>query len=157
MKRDPGFRAGKLLRFAVDPGLNGYDAQRGWAFYRDLRQRLVALPGVNSVGGADFGPFGHGRRGLNITVEGYRAAEDEEVGASIDGATPEYFRTMAIPLVAGREFTDRDAAGAPKVVIVNEAFVKRYSRGQNAIGKRLAFGAGDVKPDREIVSIARDS
>jgi predicted permease len=157
MTRDPGFRAEKLLRFAVDPGLNGYDAQRGWAFYRDLRQRLAALPGVSSVGGADFGPFGHGRRGLNITVEGYRAAEEEEVGASIDGASPDYFRTMAIPLIAGREFTERDAAGAPKVVIVNAAFVKRYSRGQNALGKRLAFGSGDVKPDREIVGIARDS
>jgi len=157
MTRDPGFRAEKLLRFVVDPGLNGYDAQRGWAFYRDLRRRLAALPGVSTVGGADFGPFGHGRRGLNITIEGYRAAEEEEVGASIDGATPDYFRTMAIPLIAGREFTERDAAGAPKVVIVNEAFVKRYSRGQDAIGKRLAFGAGDVKPDREIVGIARDS
>ena len=157
MTENPGFRAAKLLKFAVDPGLNGYDTQRGWAFYREMQQRLAALPEVRSVGGAVLGPFGHGRRSGNITVEGYRAKEDEYVGASQDALGADYFRTMGIPVIAGREFTDRDGAGTAKVAIVNQEFVKRYAKGGNLIGRHLGFGSGDkVQLDREIVGIVRD-
>jgi putative ABC transport system permease protein len=158
MTEDPGFRTDKLLRFSVDPSLNGYDLPRGRVFFNELQQRLAALPGVRSVGGAFLGPFGHGRRGGNITVEGYRTKEDEYVGASEDALTPDYFRTMGTPLLAGREFTEGDRAGAPKVAIINQAFAKRYSNAGNLLRKHLAFGAGDkVKLDWEIVGIARDT
>jgi predicted permease len=155
--QNPGFHAEKLLTFSVDPSLNGYDATRGFSFYRDLQQRLSAMPGVRAVGAATMGPFGNSNRSGNITIEGYRAKEDEEVGAQQDGLAPDYFRTMGIPLVAGREFSDRDITGAPKVAVVNEAFVKRYAAAGNLLGKHLAFGGGDkIKLDREIVGIARD-
>jgi predicted permease len=158
MTVDPGFHAEKLLRFAVDPSLNGYDAARGWAFYRELQQRLTLLPGVRAVGSASAGPFGGSERGSNITVEGYQAKEDEDVGASRDGVSPDYFRTIGVPLVEGREFTERDGTGAPKVAVVNETFVKKYFAGRNAMGMHLAFGGGDkVVLDREIVGVARDS
>ncbi len=154
---NPGFHAEKLLTFSVDPSLNGYDATRGFNFYRELQQRLSAMRGVLAVGAATMGPFGHGNRSGNITIEGYRAKEDEDVGAQQDGLAPDYFRTLGIPLLAGREFGDRDTAGAPKVAMVNEAFVKRYAAAGNLLGKHLAFGGGDkIKPDREIVGIARD-
>jgi predicted permease len=158
MNEDPGFRTEKLLRFSVDPSLNGYDIARGRVFYRELQQRLAALPGVRSVGGAFLGPFGSGRRGGNITVEGYRAKEDEYVGASQDALTPDYFRTMGTSMIAGREFTERDSAGAPKVAIVNQAFAKRYASAGSLLGKHLAFSGGDkVKLEWEIVGIVRDS
>ena len=158
MTYDPGFRRENLLRFSIDASLNGYEAQRGWALYHEVRERLAALPGVRSAGGANLGPFGHNNRGGNITVEGYQPKPDEYVGAAQDGLTPDYFRTMGIRLLAGREFTDRDAAGAPKVVMVNEAFVQRYAGGSNLIGRHLAFGAGNrIVLDREIVGIVRDS
>jgi predicted permease len=158
MTDDPGFHAEKLLMFSVDPSLNGYEAARGWAFYHDLKQRLAVAPGVRSVGSASYGPFGHSNRGGNITVEGYHAKEDEYVGAQEDGLSPDYFRTMGIALIAGREFNDRDGTGTPKVVIVNETFMKRYSGGGNMLGKHMAFGGGiSIKLDCEIVGIARDS
>ena len=158
MTEDPGFRTEKLLRFSVDPGLNGYDIGRGRAFFTELQLRMAALPAVRSVGGANIGPFGHGRQSNNITVEGYRAKQDEEVGASVDAFTPGYFRTMGIPLLAGREFTERDTAGAPKVATVNQAFAKRYASAGNLLGKHLAFGGGDkVKLEWEIVGVVRDS
>ena len=158
MTSDLGFRTEKLLRFSVDPSLNGYDMARGIAFYRELQQRLAAVPGVRSVGGAFLGPFGQGRRAGNITLEGYRAKEDEYVGASQDALTPDYFRTMGTPLIAGHEFTERDGAGAPKVAIVNQAFAKQYAKAGNLLGKHLAFGGGDkIQLDREIVGIVRDS
>ncbi len=156
MTEDPGFHAENLLRFSVEPGLNGYDLARGLAFYHELQQRLAVLPGVRSAGATNMGPFGSGSDGTNITVEGYRATEDEDMTASKDGAGPNYFHTMGIPLIAGREFTERDGAAAPKVVIVNEALTKRFARAGNLLGKHLAFGAGNHLEFREIVGIVRD-
>jgi predicted permease len=158
MTEDPGFRAERLLRFSVDPSLSGYDIARSHAFYRDLQQRLAAVSRVRSVGAARSGPFGHSLRSGNITVEGYRAKEDEGVGASREELTADYFRTMGIPVIAGREFTERDVAGAPKVAIVNQAFAKRFVNVGNLLGKHIAFSSGDnVKLDWEIVGIVRDS
>ena len=156
MTQDPGFHTENLLRFSLDPALNGYDLGRGMAFYRELQQRLAVLPGVRSVGATNRGPFGNGRRSSNITVEGYKAGDDEDMDASRDGASSDYFHTMGIPVVAGREFTDRDGAGAPKVVVVNEAFQKRFARAGNLLGKHLAFGSGNHLEFREIVGIVRD-
>ena len=158
MRLDPGFHAENLLRFGIDPKLNGYDATRGWAFYGELQQRLALLPGVRSVANAAMGPFGHGARGGNITIEGYKPGEDEYVGALQDDVSRDYFHTLGIPLVAGREFTERDTTGAPKVVVVNEVFVKKYCKGENAVGKHMAFGGGNrVVLDREIVGVVRNS
>jgi predicted permease len=158
MTEDPGFHAENLLRFGIDPKLNGYDPTRGWAFYRELQQRLATLPGVRAVACASMGPFGHSSEGGNITVEGYKTGEDEYVGALKDYVSRDYFRTMGIPLVAGREFTEQDMAAAPKVVIVNEHFVQKYCKDQNPLGKHMAFGGGNrVVLDREIVGVARDS
>ena len=153
---DPGFHAENLLGFSVEPGLNGYDLGRELAFYGELQQRLSVLPGVRSAGATNLGPFGSGGDGSNITVEGYRAGENEDMNASKDGASPNYFHTMGIPLIAGREFTDRDVAGAPKVVIVNETLTRRFASAGNLLGKHLAFGAGNHLDLREIVGIVRD-
>jgi len=156
LTKDPGFHTENLLRFAINPSLNGYDLVRGEAFYRQLQQRLATLPGVRSVGATNFGPFGGGRRGTNITVEGYKAGDDENMDAFLDGASPSYFQAMGIPLVAGREFDERDGAAAPKVVVVSETFTKRFRRAGNLLGKHLAFGAGNHLTFREIVGIVRD-
>jgi predicted permease len=74
-----------------------------------------------------------------------------------DGASPNYFRTMGIPIIAGREFEERDRGGASKLVVVNEAFVKRFARAGNLLGKHIAFSTGNVVPDFEIIGIVRDS
>jgi len=157
MTEDPGFHTENLLRFSLDPSLNRYDLGRGLAFYRELQQRLAALPGVKSVGATNMGPFGSGRSGSNITLEGYKAGDDEDMDVSKDGASPNFFGTMGIPILAGREFTERDTAGAPKVVMVNEAFAKRFARAGSLLGKRMAFGAGNHLEFREILGIVRDS
>ncbi len=158
MREDPGFHAENLLRFGIDPRLNGYDSTRGWAFYRELQQRLALLPGVRSVACANMGPFGSGSEGSNVTVEGYKPGEDEMVGALKDYVSRDYFHTLGIPVISGREFTERDTTGAPKVVVVNEAFVKKYCKGENAVGKHMAFGGGThIVLDREIVGVVRDS
>jgi predicted permease len=152
---EPGFQAENLLTFSIDPRLSGYDHNRALQFYRELQTRLSAIHGVTGVAAAFPGPFSNSGRSGNVTVEGYRAAEGEDTNASHRSISAGYFSAMRIPLVSGREFTERDIQGAPKVAIVNEQFVRHFLKKENPLGRHLAFGAGDVKLDIEIVGVVR--
>lgn len=157
MRVDPGFRSSNVLTFAIDPTLGGYPDARATAFYRELQQRLEALPGVEAAGAANPGPLTHSNRGGSITVEGYQAKADEEVDASQHAVSAGYFRALGVPVAAGREFTERDLTGSQKLAMVNEAFVKRYFRDRNPLGRRVTFASGNkAVPDREIVGVVRD-
>src|SRR5437762_5227361 len=157
LTKNPGFEVENLATFAVDPPLSGYTAERSLTFFQELERRLAALPGVAAVGAAAGGPFRGSDRGSNVTVEGYRAREDEDMNCAVDAVSPGYFHVMQIPLLAGREFTASDGSAAPKVAVVNEQFAKFFFPGGNALGRHLAFGAGDVKLDIEIVGVVRNS
>jgi predicted permease len=157
LRVDPGFRTERLLTFAIDPSLNGYTKERGFALFHDLQERLARLPGVVAAGAASPGPLTHSNRGSNVTVEGYRAREDEAMDVSQHAVGPGYFRTLGTPMVRGREVTERDLASPDKVVVVNEAFVRRYFGERNPLGRHMMFGASDTRlPDREIVGVVRD-
>ncbi len=154
---DRGFRAKHLSMFSVDATLiNGPVAAT--AFYHDLLDRLSALPEQGGVAAGDGGPYSGAGWGSGIQVEGYHPAEKGFASSSLETISPGYFRTLGIPLRAGREFNDRDTAAAPKAVVVNEAFVKRYFADQNPIGRHVAFGGPKTAAlDREIVGIAADA
>jgi predicted permease len=96
------------------------------------------------------------RSGSNVTVEGFNPQPDANTSADSARIAPDYFRTLGIPLVAGREFTAADVTGAPKVAIVNEAFARKFNLGSQPIGKRMRPGAGRP-PDIEIVGFVRDA
>ena len=153
-----GFRPSQLLMFSINATLDRPEATAAAAFYHDLALRLSAMPNVVGVAAADGGPFSGSTSAGNITVEGYRAGKEEYTGAVRVAVSPGYFRAMAIPLRAGREFNERDSAAAPKAVVVNETFVKRYFGNANPIGRRLQFG-GSTPPklDREIVGVVADN
>ncbi|MFY9726749.1 MAG: ABC transporter permease [Bryobacteraceae bacterium] len=153
-----GFRSSQLLMFSINATLDRPEAAAAAGFYHDLQLRLSSMPNVVGVAAADGGPFSGSTTAGNITVEGYRAGQDEYTGGTRIAVSPGYFRALAIPLRAGREFTDRDSAAAPKAVLVNETFVKRYFGNANPIGRRLQFGASTPpKLDREIVGVVADS
>ena len=154
-----GYRTQRLVAFQVNAALTRPKAPEAIAFYRDIEQRFAAIPGVTGVAAATGGgPFSGTNTGGNLTVEGYPAKADEYTGGTRIGVSAGYFRAMGIPLRAGREFTDRDGAGAPKVVVVNEAFAKRYLAGRNPIGARMMYGhSNPPKFDLEIIGVAADS
>jgi putative ABC transport system permease protein len=145
-----------VLTFSMDPRLNGYDKDRGATLYFDLLTRLRDIPGITSVAAINPGPLTHSGRFGNVTVEGYRAKEDEYTGSAIRGASPGYFATLQIPVIAGREFGLKDVKGAPPVAIVNEAFAKKYFAGANPVGRKMMFGGSNKPPDTEIVGLVRD-
>jgi predicted permease len=154
---DPGFRTERLLTFAIDPSLNGYTNERGFALFHDLQERIARLPGVAAVGAANPGPLTHSNRGSNVTVEGYQAREDENMDVSRHSVGPGYFRALGTPVVRGREVTERDLRSPDNVVVVNEAFVRRYFGDANPLGRHMMYGASSTKlPDREIVGVVRD-
>jgi len=157
LQRSPGFQPENLLSFSVDPGLSGYTGARELAFLQELERRLSALPGAVAVGAARGGVFNGSDRGANVTVEGYHARPDEDVECAVDAVSAGFFHTLKVPLLEGHDFTEADGNGAPKVAIVNQEFARFFFPGGNPVGHHLAFGAGDVKLDIEIVGVVRNN
>jgi predicted permease len=157
LKVDPGFSAENLVTMFLDPSLPGYDKAAGLRFYQELTRRIEAQPGVRAVSLATFLPLGGSGDGRGPIVKEGEAdpPPNQGIGSNCSIVAPKYFATMRTPLVMGREFTERDTADAPPVVIVNQEFARKfYGSEQNAMGKRFRFWQGT--PLMEIVGIAQD-
>ena len=152
---DLGMKVDHLVTFGVAPELNGYMAEKSRVLFSQIEQQLAVQPGVTHVTAALVAVLAGNNWGSSVTVEGYPRGPDIDTEARFNMVGPDYFRTMGVPLLAGREFTARDTLGAPKVAIVNEAFTRKFNLGKNAVGKRMTDG-GD-KLDIEIVGVARDA
>ena len=157
VRRDPGFKADHLLTF--DIGLPGdYGAASQIAFSDRLLERMKAIPGVQAAGiGTPLPLQGHEMR-VGFDIEERPAARDARPRSDMAIVTPGYFSAMGIPLLKGRDFTDQDAAGGPPVLVVNQAFARKFFPGEDAIGKRIRPGAGRPPQSlREIVGIVADA
>ncbi len=155
---DLGLVADHVIQFAVAPELNRYTPAQTADFFERLRKSISALPGVRSVSAAEVRLLADSEEGGSLSVEGYtpRGDDDGEVGRNWVG--PDYFATMKIPLLAGREFRESDAGTSPKVAIINEKLARHYFEGRNPLGWHLVPAVGNAaKPDIEIVGIVRDS
>ena len=135
---DIGFRVRGVLTMAVDPRLNGYTAGRTAQFLTELRQSVAALPGVASAACTDVVPLSGGNRSESFTAEGQQFSPAEP-SVDLYMATPGYFDTLGIQRIAGRDFAD-DGPTAPKVAIVNEAFVRQLFHDENPIGQLVTGG-----------------
>jgi predicted permease len=155
---NPGFTIGNLLSFSVNPSLSGYNTARADLFYKQLTERLKALPGVQSVALCVVPPLTFDEWDSSVNVEGYSAKPGEDMQAWQNYVSPGYFEALKIPIFAGRDFTDRDAVGAPKTVVVNEKFARHYFGNESPIGRHIGMG-GDPgsKADIEIIGEVRDT
>ena len=153
---DPGFNAQNVLtmELALPPLKYSKDEQMA-GFYREVLQRLAALPGVESVGATWLLPLSGQNAGTGFEIEGYTPAPNERMNTAFSSASPRYFHTMEIPITEGREFVEQDAATAPGVVIINGSFAKRYFPRGDAIGKRVKQ-RGDENPWLTIVGVVGD-
>ena len=152
---DPGFRVDNLFAFSIDPSLSGYENERLTALYQRLQEELAAVPGVHSVSMSETGALSGNDWQMTVRVDGYQAKEGEDMNPAVDGVGPRYFETMGISLVAGREFTDRDVKGSPRVAIINETMAKYFFGAASPLGRRFGFGRGTAT-DIEIVGLAKD-
>ncbi len=133
-----GFEPSHVLVAGLRIGMNGYTEETGKVFYRQVQQRLAALPGVEEAALASWLPLGFGGcKGLDAHVEGYVPALGEDLTYQYVLISPRYFAAMKTPVVAGRDFTEADDGRAPLVAIVNEPFAERFWPGQEAVGRRF--------------------
>jgi putative ABC transport system permease protein len=154
---DLGFAADRLLTLRLQPELSGYSGTKAAAYYEEVQSRLTALPGVRSVAVADEPVIAGDVSSGNITIDGFQAG-GEDPNVAYNHVGPGFLATMGIGLLAGRDFTAHDVAGAPKVAIVNETFVTRYLAGANPLGRRFGWGSGNnTKLDIEVVGVARNA
>jgi predicted permease len=154
---ETGFTAGNLMTFHVDPALNGYDQDRIKRFYDRLLEDTRRIPGVQSASIAQVAALTGSASSRTVQVQGYEPKPDENMNPWTNEIAPDYFKTMGMPLVMGREFDDRDVAGAPLVAIVNESFAKYFWPNQSAIGRRFGFRSFNNPGAIEIVGIVKDS
>ncbi len=154
---DLGLRTAHVLQFSVAPQLNGYDQARTFAFFRQLEDRISALPGVLSLSGTQEPLIADSDRGSNVTVEGEPPALAGTRHVMRNAIGPGHFSNLGIPLLNGREFTRADVAGSPKVAILNETMAKTFFPSGDALGRRMKFGGGSGPLDMEIVAVVKDS
>ena len=155
--QDLGLKTDNLITFSIQPSLNGYDTPRSIALLDQTRARLASIPGVISVGSGDVATLSGDDEGSNITAEGGVQVAEELQDVDRIAISPNYFSTLGVPLLSGRELTEADGATAPKVALASESMVKRFFPGRNPLGLHFAFGGGDkVVPDIEIVGVVKD-
>jgi predicted permease len=152
---NPGFNSHNLLIASYDLFTAGYSDASGAEFDRRLAAKLESLPGVRSVALSNRVPLGLGGGSSAVKPEGYTPQANESMETQVATISPNYFRTMEIPLVKGRDFTLQDTLKSQRVAIVSQTFVKRYWPNQEAVGKSLN---SDLTHEWfTVVGVARDS
>ncbi|HZE81400.1 MAG TPA: ABC transporter permease [Candidatus Polarisedimenticolia bacterium] len=154
LRVEPGFDPQNVLTMNVSlPTVKYADAQKQIAFFDDLSRRVSALPGVRSAAISAALPL-IPKRITPVLPEGQpEVSLAERPFIIIEAISPAWFRTMRVPLQAGREFADADNAQAPKVVIVNQVLARRYWPNENPVGKHILVGRQNAS---EIVGVAVD-
>ena len=165
---DPGFDAEKIVNLPLNINLLRYTRTQGRDFYRQVVERVEGIPGVESASLARIAAVSGGSSVRSLLIEGRAGSnnqfrsegsgpapgDDQSVSANVIG--PRYFQTMGIGLLQGRDFNAQDTEDHPRVVIVNEAFVRRHFPSEDPVGKRLSLN-GTEGPWREIVGVVRTS
>ncbi len=154
---DLGLRTENVVTFAISPELNGYEPERSLAFFERTEEELAAIPGVTGVTASLVPVLAGSSWGSSVRVEGFESGPDIDAGSRYNEIGPNYFSTLGMPLLAGREFSISDMASAPKVAIVNEAFTRKFGLdSRDAVGRFMGSGRGDDL-DIQIVGVVRDA
>jgi predicted permease len=152
-----GYPKEHILMVSADGVTAGYKDARLTNLWRDLTERLRALPGVQGATYSINGLFSGSESADQIEVEGFTATKDNEKFARFDMVGPQYFSTVGIPLLIGRELGQQDNATSPHVCVINEALAKLFFAGRNPIGRHITEKFGDKKNTMEIVGVAKNA
>ncbi len=153
---DLGLEVDDLVTFTIAPARSGYTLERSLVLFERLEDELRAFPGVTAVTASAVPLLAGNNWGNNVSVQGFDAGPDTDAESRVNVIGAGYFRTMGIPLIAGREFTASDARSSTQVVIVNEAFARKFNLGRDAVGKRMARGRTTTL-NLEIVGVVQDA
>ncbi len=152
-----GYPKEKLLMVTVDGLTAGYKDARLSSLWVDLTDRLRHVPGIQGATYSENGLFSGSESADEVDVEGFKASKQDEKFSRFDAVGPQYFSTVGIPLILGREFGPQDTAAAPQVCVINEAFAKKFFVGRNPIGYHITERFGDQKHVMEVVGVAKNA
>ena len=158
MERDQGFDRQGILTFHVNlPAAKYSSSAQVQDFYRRLMERTQALPGVESAAAASSLPSDWSWNWTRVTIEGQAPPAPGEMRlASSQVISPDFFRTLRVPLQQGRAFTSQDGGNTPAVVIISQSFARHYFGSGKALGKRLRLGDDPGEPWRMVVGVVGD-
>jgi predicted permease len=154
--QDLGFRPEGVLIVEIDPQGGGYSPGQLQGLYRDLVERMEALPGVESASLSLFSPLARYTWRTDASVEGYSPPTAEATGIEGTFVTPGYLKTIGVSLLGGREPDENDRQGAPKVAMVNEAFARHYFGTESPLGRRFGVEGEESSREIEIVGLVPD-
>ena len=150
-----GMKIEQVASFSISPSSNGYTSLQELQFFERLENELAALPGVTGITSSLIQLISGNTTNVGVVVEGYTTDEQSISNSQYNRAGSNYFQTLGIPLVAGRDFINDDASGLSKVVVVNEAFAEKYQLGRDAVGKRIGINGNTL--DYEIIGISKNA
>jgi predicted permease len=152
-----GYPKEHVLMVSLDGVSAGYKGPQLSNLWHDLTDRLRALPGVQGATYSTNGLFSGSESADEIEVEGFTPSKDNEKFSRFDTVGPQYFSTVGIPLLLGREPSQQDTAASPHVCVINEAFAKLFFAGRNPIGRHVTQKFGGKKIAMEIVGVAKNA
>ncbi len=152
---DVGYARENLIMVRIDPATSGYTDSEIPRLAEDLRQRFAALPGVRAVTYSENGLFNGPESMGPIIAEGYTPQSEGDLLARFDHVGPGYFSGIGIPLLLGRDISERDSANSPRVTVINEAMARFYFQDSNPVGKRI-FWLPRNRQSVEIIGVARN-
>jgi predicted permease len=159
MSVDPGFDPQNVLTARVGASFDKLSHDQHVRFYEDLLARLSSLPGVRSASAGWPLPMSNSNAGISFSIVGRPVAKGDEPSESLGTDMKGFFETMRIPLLSGRTFSDQDGTKNPPVVVINDAFARKYFPGENPLGKHIQPGLGDGAldhPVREVIGVVGD-
>jgi predicted permease len=142
---DLGFRTDRIVLLSMDMEKSGYKEADSLAFFTELLRRVRQIPGVEAAALADISVLSRHMSAMGVEVPGYTSRGEIESNNNFNTVSENYFQTLRIPLLRGRDFEARDSRGAPPVAIVNQRFVDYYWPGQNPIGRHFGFNGKNME------------
>lgn len=156
-RADIGFPADRLLLVRVDLGEAIPDPARRDGARRALLDEIRRLPGVRAATFSQLGVFSGGESSAAVQVEGYVPKTDRDRPSARDMVGPNYFTTLGVPVIAGREILEKDRQDAPRVCVINEALARRFFEHRNPIGMHLTSEDEEGRMRCEVVGVARNA
>ena len=154
---DPGFQAKGVLIAWLDFTRLQVPLDRRAVFQRELLDRIRAIPGVDAAADTDIVPLSGEGWGNTVWIDGHDGTQRKD--SNFSSVSPQYFKTLSIPMLAGRDFNENDTIQSPRAAIVNEAFARQLGLGENPIGMRFRREATPTSPEQvnEIVGLVKDT
>jgi putative ABC transport system permease protein len=153
---DPGFDQHNVLLFWIYPTTGGYQGSNELRLYSDYLRRFNSIPGVVKASMARHYMMQRANNFRRVSLPSSEGAQAPESMAAFNAIAPDFFATMRIPLLAGRDFSVHDGAGSAKVAIVDQAFANSHFGGENPLGQHIVVHTSEGSVDLEIVGIAHN-